>query len=615
MCGIAGVLSFTSDVNGATVKLMTDKMAHRGPNGDGHWVHPDKKLALGHRRLSIIDLSQNGSQPMHYQGKYTITFNGEIYNYLELKNNLIEAGYSFLSESDTEVLLALYAQKGEDMLAELDGMFAFAIWDDENKKLFCARDRVGEKPFHYFADDNQFVFASEIKGIFAAGIEKAVNEHHLINYVYYGTIINKEHLDQTFFKSILRLPPAHMLTVQNGKVKVKRYWSLPESQLSADEISYDEAQKEFQRLLEQSVKLRLRSDVPVGSSLSGGLDSSLVVSLIKKQQQENSPFNTFSARFPGHPKDEGYFINQITSKHNTTKFEVNVTEEKLIEAIVKVLDIQDEPFASTSIIAQNEVMQLANQHNIVVLLDGQGADEILAGYTPYYKSYWLELLKTNRKKLADELKAYNALTGNAITVKRILSIFLWENSVVGSLVRRTKFHLNKLRNGQADSLGIAHDLFNKHIRYKDKNVHSKLNEALADTLTGGEFETLLRYADRNSMAQSREVRLPYTNHELIAFMTKLPSEYKIKGGWTKVIMRDSYEYLLPPEITWRKDKIGFDAPFDKITTNATFVNLFQESVKKLVNLGYLQSGITNRLTQLPAYLKWRYIMAAKTIGE
>ena len=286
MCGIAGIIKFRGGVQLSQLKSMTDAIVYRGPDGEGHWINAASTVGFGHRRLSIIDLGEGGHQPMHYQDRYSITFNGEIYNYIELKKELQAKGYAFRSESDTEVLLALYTEYGEELLEHLDGMFSFAIWDEKEQVLFCARDRFGEKPFFYFLDDKQFVFGSEMKEIWAYGIEKDIKKCRIESFVMQGAVKDSNDITSTFYNGINKLDAAHYLKIErNQKVTIKRYWSLDNIKVNYN-ISFDEAVIKYRELFETSVKVRLRSDVPVGSSLSGGIDSSTIVGLVDQYKKD-----------------------------------------------------------------------------------------------------------------------------------------------------------------------------------------------------------------------------------------------------------------------------------------------------------------------------------------
>jgi len=533
MCGISGIVSFTpSDKLVSEIKLMTDSIRHRGPDGEGHWIDEKNQVALGHRRLSIIDLSENGKQPMHYLDRYTITFNGEIYNYIELKQQLTEAGYSFTSDTDTEVLLALFDQKKEACLQELDGMFAFAIWDSQEETLFCARDRFGEKPFHYCFHDNQFYFASEMKALWAASIPKKKNNRLFTHFEKTGSAHLPENINETFYKAIWRLEHGHWMKVKpDGSHQIQKYYDIDWKKQDC-KLNFQDACMEFNRLFQLSLTRRFRSDVPVGTSLSGGLDSSSIVCNMKPyaHQQHVTPL-TFSARFKDFKKDEGYFIEKVIEKTGFESYNTWPTGKEMAGDLEQLCFHQEEPFGSASIYAQYRVQQLAKENNVTVLIDGQGADEILAGYISYYPDYLQSLFRT----------------------KPFLSL-----SRLREQYRFIDFHTphTKLKKIAVKSLHYY------EIRGRMNSVkHSeRLNEQLYNSTMHGPLQDLLRYADRNSMAHSREVRLPFLFHELVEFCFSLPDEYKLKLGWTKYIMRSAFENVLPPEICWRKEKVGFEPP-------------------------------------------------------
>ncbi|WP_343606950.1 asparagine synthase (glutamine-hydrolyzing) [Fluviicola sp.] len=533
MCGISGIVSFApSDELASGIKRMTYSIRHRGPDGEGHWISENGLTALGHRRLSIIDLSENARQPMHYLDRYTITFNGEIYNYIELKQQLAEAGYAFQSDSDTEVLLALFDQKKEACLQELDGMFAFAIWDHVENSLFCARDRFGEKPFHYSFHNNRFYFASEMKALWAAGVPKENNPRLFEHFEKTGSAHHPENINEPFYNGILRLEHSHWMRIQaDGTHEIQRYYDINWKKQDCT-LSFEDACTEFNRLFQLSLTRRFRSDVPVGTSLSGGLDSSSIVCNMKQYAGQNNitPL-TFSARFKDFKKDEGYFIEKVIEK---TGFESHLTwptGNEMVEDMETVCYHQEEPFGSASIYAQYRVQQLAKEHGVTVLIDGQGADEILAGYISYYPEYLESLFHT----------------------KPLFSV-----SRLREQYRFIDYHTphSKLKKTAIKSL----QFYELRGRMRKTNRPVRLNEQLYNSTMRGPLQDLLRFADRNSMAHHREVRLPFLFHELVEFCFSLPDEYKLKLGWTKYIMRASFEHVLPAEICWRKEKVGFEPP-------------------------------------------------------
>ncbi|MEO6902841.1 MAG: asparagine synthase (glutamine-hydrolyzing) [Bacteroidia bacterium] len=581
MCGIAGIYKLDdSSVSEQELKNMTDIISHRGPDGEGQWINNKQKIGFGHRRLSIIDLSDKAKQPMHYaNGQYTITFNGEIYNYIELKEDLIKRGYVFNSSSDTEVLLALFDLKKEKCLDDLDGMFAFAIWDEKEQKLFCARDRFGEKPFHYFFNNKTFVFASEIKQFWPIGIEKKLNEEKLLYFVESGMLENANDITETFYKDIKKLDAAHYLTLKDNKLTIKKYWDI---NLNAERFNgtIEQAAERFLELFRNSIRCRLRSDVPVGSSLSGGLDSSSIVMLIDALKGKDLKQNTFSARFKNFDKDEGAHIEEVVKACKNVMVHYTWPDKHYFEDVFdKVTYYQDEPFGSASIIAQYAVMELAKKNNVTVLLDGQGADEQLAGYLPYYHTYLNQLFYSKMSLFKKEYNSYFKFHYNAHPHASLAD------------TETTRMKLGRYRRM----------LLNQEIVSK-KNLKAELKN---DT-TGTGLKELLRYADRNSMAHSREVRLPFLNHKLVEFVFSLPDEYKINSGWTKFVLRKAMDNILPPSICWRVDKIGYEPPQNNWMSSEKFELAIKDASKKL--------DIKNNNQGLGIFTKdWRLLMASKYI--
>jgi asparagine synthase (glutamine-hydrolysing) len=537
MCGIVGVINFNNaSIDPTLIKKMTDTIRHRGPDGEGIWLNEKKNIGLGHRRLAIIDLSENANQPMmcNRTGN-VIVFNGEIYNFMELKNNLMKIGYSFSTNSDTEVLLALYDYKKEDCLKELNGMFAFAIWDEKNKKMFCARDRFGEKPFYFFYDNEQFVFASEMKAIWAYGIKRELNNDFIEDYVINGNVSFKNGV--SFYKNISLLPSSNYMIIDiiNKKISYFKYYEVVFNQKN-NKIKFNEAVVQFYHLLSDSVKLRLRSDVSVGSSLSGGIDSSSIVYLINKTTDINHKQYTFSARFNDFVNDEGVYIDKmINSFPNIIGKSVWPNEVELLNDISQLIYHHEEPVTSASVYAQWCVMRLAKENDITVLLDGQGADEILGGYVSCVNYFFKEMIFRNYFKYLKEYNLYHNMQSSSKW--RIPSIE--KNETFRMKLGRWKISLTRNYNKIPYS-------FDEHLKYL--------------TTTNENLGTLLRYADRNSMAHSREVRLPFLDHRIVDFIFSLPIDFKFNSGWTKYILRKSFENKLPDDIVWRKLKIGYEPP-------------------------------------------------------
>lgn len=606
MCGITGVFKFDQDaVPSNLLQRMTAILAHRGPDGEGIWLNPNQSMGLGHRRLAVLDLSQNGRQPMHYNGRYTITFNGEIYNYIELREDLIGKGYRFYSDSDTEVLLAAYQEYEEKVLSRLDGMFAFAIWDEQEKRLFCARDRFGEKPFFYhYLPGKYFAFASEIKGLFAYGVPLRINYRMLHYYLAYDVVEDLYDKRETFYEGVQRLEAAHYLIVTaSGDLKTRRYWCLPDNKTNG--ISdFEKVGEQFRDLFYQSIRRRLRSDVSIGTSLSGGLDSSSIVCVVADllKNVTGQPPRTFSALFDVEEFNEDKYINKIVAATNARSYFTRLDSSTLLDEIDSVFYHQEEPFGTASIVAQWEVMKLASQKKVTVLLDGQGADEILGGYLHFFRPLFMQLYRNNRTQLAQEVKAYTSLREEPFPIDarfkmeainpRALRLFGW--------LRRRWLKPAYLEHLHPD---FAWQYRKEPPPFK---VFSDLNQALRFATGVYGLEKLLRFSDRNSMAFSREVRLPFLSHELVEFLFRLPDSFKISQGWTKRILRMSMKDILPSEIAWRVDKQGFEAPQDKW--------LRQSALGKLVGSCREQLAAENIFRSADAGNDWQVLMTSRLLG-
>lgn len=625
MCGIAGIVSLQAgEALAEQLKSMTKALAHRGPEGEGFWTNESGQVLLGHRRLSVIDLSTAGAQPMHYPGGYTIVYNGEIYNYKELREELTKKGFAFCTQTDTEVLLAAYACYKEDCLQHLDGMFAFTIWDSQEQTLFAGRDRFGEKPFFYRHSSGQLFFASELKALWCAGIRKKANQQMLYNFLTLGYTTNPADGAETFFEEVYKLPAASYMQyhLPSGRLTVRPYWKLPVrvSAPAAADVSYPvNAGKErklieqFSDLLHRSVARRLRSDVPVGTSLSGGLDSSSIVAVMKRLSDASgnpAVIKTFSATFPGYEKDESYFISSVQEKLGIENYQTRPTAEAMLQQFDQLCYYQDEPFISSSVWAQFCVFALAKKEGVTVLLDGQGADEILAGYDKYYPWYWQELFKYDRQLLQKELQ----LARDA----GIQKTWGWKNKLAARFPRfASSMQTAYKKRKQRSAAGLQKDFIHQYGQsYYKTPLPDKLDNLLRFNTCNSGLEELLRYADRNSMAHGREVRLPFLSHELVEFVCSLPSSFKIRDAWTKWILRRSVENELPQNIVWRSGKVGFEPPQKGWMENKLLQERIRCEKEKLVQAGVLQAGILHQTIKpqdaLAAFnADWRYLVAGK----
>ena len=582
MCGIFGILN----LNGASVDVSlvaeaANAQRHRGPDDEGYVLintrtetaracggpETDPRLTLppvinfrseqfdlafAFRRLSIQDLSPSGHQPMKScDGRYWIVFNGEIYNYLELRAELLSLGAQFHTNSDTEVLLAAFQIWGESCLDRLNGMFTFAIWDMSTRTMFLARDRFGEKPLHYvYIPGRLFAFASEMKALWAAGvIDKEIDEETLALYKYYNQLDSGE---RTFFQGILRLSQAHCLRVTTDGLRTRRYWDIDPRVTNEGGTDSGYAEK-FRELFNDSVRLRLQAEVPVGASLSGGLDSSAIVFSMERFRQNGDPPKTFSARFDDPATDEGKWIELVAESTRVDAYDVWPTGEGLFEELRRLFWHQEEPFSSTSVYAQWTVMRLAKQRGVTVLLDGQGADETLAGYHSYFEVIADDFMKSMN------LSAYVTWRNECRRLHGVVPGSP-QRLLIQSMPRSFKDAVKSVR--QKIAGGITLEPLRPTYPSEFKEV-SGLRKLLWWNTTRQGLAELLRYADRNSMAHSREVRMPFLDHRLVEFVFTLPEACLHRQGWTKWILREAIKGIVPEPIRQRIDKLGYMPPQDR----------------------------------------------------
>jgi len=549
MCGITGIIDFENKtVDSDLLKKMTDLIQHRGPDGEGYFT--DAFLGFGHRRLAIIDLDTRSNQPMTYRDRYTITYNGEIYNYRELKKALKEEGYRFETESDTEVLVAAYDHWGKACLHKFNGMWAFAIYDRDNKTVFCARDRFGIKPFYYFQSGSRLYFGSEIKQ-FTPCPEWApvLNNKAAFEFLVYGVT---DHDSETCFKGVNQLKGGYSLEIDLTKNKVKKnqWYRLSEELNGPFTGSEKEAASAFRDLFEDSVALRLRSDVPVGSCLSGGLDSSSIVAQAMSVLNGNETLETVSACSNHKEYDEQDYSDEVTNKYKNNAHKVFPQINMIYEQLDQILWHQEQPFSTTSIAAQWSVFEEAKKQGLIVMLDGQGADEQLAGYHHFYAAYFSSLLRGFRLgKLFSELRAFKNMHGYSVGhVAKYLGFGLtpyWIFSLVWRCVGK----------GAPKWLNIP-GVKSDFLYQRRRNMQSVTRLSLAE-LESINLPMLLRFEDRNSMAHSIESRVPFLDYRLVSFVLSLPTNHKIKKGVTKYVLREAMKNILPKKIYERKDKMGF----------------------------------------------------------
>lgn len=536
MCGIAGQYALSGgEPDEMLVRRMSGRLAHRGPDGEGFFS--DGHVALAHRRLSIIDLSEDAVQPMSNEdGSLLLVFNGEIYNYRELRKELLLLAHRFRSESDSEVILHAFEEWGPGCLARFNGMWAFALYDRVSGELFCARDRFGIKPFYYAITDGSLYFASEIKALLEhPDLGTRPDDEMVMAFLVWGGM---DHTPATMFEGISQLPPAHFMVIRDGVVHPpERYWQLFMSDAVLSPGSADEADADGQciDLLRDSVRLRLRSDVPVGTCLSGGIDSSTIVGLINElirtepQGSVGDRQNTFSARYADKRYDEGTFIDIALAGTDISPHSVYPDPDQLREHLDRLVYMQDEPFGSLSIFAQYCVMHLAGTR-VRVVLDGQGADEQLGGYIAYMVPFFRSLVR-HPARAAEEI-GWSFLHHHAFF--------------------RDAFKQTRVRSGRRALLKGSMPIIDRYA--------GTLDRVLAAEIEATNLPALLHYEDRNSMAFSVEARVPFLDYRLAEFFAALPLDRKIHRGVTKSILRKAIAGIVPDAIRCRMDKVGFAAP-------------------------------------------------------
>lgn len=594
MCGITGKIFFNNDtVSESDVLMMNEKIMHRGPDDGGVHISADSKVGLGHRRLSIIDLSPLGHQPMNYLNRYWIVFNGEIYNFQEKREMLEKDGYVFRSKSDTEVILALYDRFGKECLKHLRGMFAFAIYDEKEKTIFCARDRVGKKPFKYYLDENIFMFASELKAILTQKEYKKevdfIAIHHYLTLQYCPAPL-------TGFKDIKKLEPAHYLFIdlKTKKVEKERYWKLDYSQKL--DLSEDEWKKRIMAKLEESVKLRMISDVPLGAFLSGGIDSSAIVGLMSKLSDK--PVKTFSIGFEEEEYNELPFAKMIADKFKTDHTEF-IVKPDAIEVLPMLVQQYEEPYADSSALPTYYVSKLTREH-VTVALNGDGGDENFAGYGSF-SVFKFSLLYEKIKILNNILAIPAGNIAEKLFKKDFFSKALtFLKSINLDYKKRYTSYTQYFDNNQKNNLYT--DKFKNKVSVKDdtygimakkfeeSGTKNKLDQLLYQHFNTYLPDDLMAKVDMASMLVALEGRSPFLDHELIELCAKIPVNLKLKGfNNKKYILKKSLTGLIPDEILYRK-KRGFCLPID----NWLRKDLKQYTSDKLLNGKMIRDGLFKR---------------------
>jgi len=560
MCGIAG--GFGTDIDSNLLKRMCDKIQHRGPDDEGY--HFEDNVALGVRRLSIIDL-ETGGQPIHNEDETIwLVFNGEIFNYVELRQEL-EARHRFYTKSDTEVIVHLYEEMGERCLDKLNGMFALALWDRRNRRLFLARDRIGVKPLYYAFRDGKLIFASEIKSILEAGMAAEPDRRAIVDYMTLGYVLD----DKTFFEGIKQLPAGHLALLENGKLLVKEYWDV---HFKTVERSEKETIEELRRLIQDAVRIRLRSDVPLGCHLSGGIDSSLVTCVAS--QLLGGKVKTFTGAFNEGPEfDETWYARKVSEQVGTEYYEVRPDGADFIKVLDRLIWYMDYPEMGPGIYPQYYVCRLAREH-VKVILGGQGGDEVFAGY-PWFVDIELEHVIANESNPLRKLSAIVSFlklakqNGRLLAEAKRLFIRLFNNP---SMEIEERFYRDRALHSEEELTGMFSQAFLSRVAgYSPRDSFYRVfNTPTQDSFMNKSqyyyiktyLAGLLHVEDRTSMAVSLESRVPLCcDHNLVEFAASIDPLLRVTGSRLKNMLREAGKGILPIEVYSRKDKKGFPTPY------------------------------------------------------
>lgn len=604
MCGISGIISTNNNaIDESTLKLMNNALSHRGPDDEGYYI--DRNIGLAHRRLSIIDLS-SGHQPLSNEDESIwITYNGEIYNYLELRSVLIQKGHIFKTNSDTEVLIHLYEEYGYNCLNKLNGMFAFVLYDKNKKIIFGGRDRLGIKPFYYCFKDDFFLFASEIKAILKNPDAKSSPNYDGINdYLSFQFCLG----NKTLFKNIFKLLPGNYFTLDLSKneFNIFQYWDL--------DFTVDTYHTEgyfidtLLRLIEDSVRLRLRSDVEIGSHLSGGLDSSTIACISSSLLENEMNLKTFTGGFKESKEyDETYYAKLVSESAGTVHHEIFPESSDFINYLPELIYYMDEPAAGPGLFPQYCVSKLASE-NVKVVLGGQGGDEIFGGYARYLVAYLEQCIKGAIFETQEEghhVVTLESIVPNLSILKQYAPMMqsFWKQGLFDTMERRY-FNLifrgdnnsNTLSENYRIDKELAFNNFNKV--FSNSNTLSYLNKMSYFDIKAS-LPALLQVEDRTSMSVSLESRLPLLDYRIVELMAHVPPTIKYKGGMTKYLFKKAIKNVIPEDVFERKDKMGFPVPLtewynDKLKDYVNEI-LISDTVKerKIFDINALEKQINN----------------------
>lgn len=578
MCGITGIYSPNIPVDPSVLWSMTRTLSHRGPDDSGTYVSEDGAVGLGHTRLSIIDLSERGRQPMASDDlRIQVSYNGEIYNYRELREELRSMGHVFRTGSDTEVLVRSYEQWGIECLQRFIGMFALAIWDGRENRLYLARDRVGIKPLYYYREDGLFLFGSELKAIMNhRGFSRRISRDGLSLFLRYDYIRSP----YTIFENTFKLEPGHYLCLQNGQLEKHRYWDITESyNMHPCDISDDESCEMFEEIMTDSLRHRLVSDVPVGLFLSGGIDSSVVATLLRKNI--SVPFKTFTIGFDQEKYNEAEWAARLADYLGTEHVESYVSEDEAIETVSDIPSIYDEPFGDTSSIPTCVLSRLASEH-VKVVMSGDGGDELFCGYNHYIKCAYLAsmiektpgIVRSGLKAMLSGLSA-DRLDGMGKTLgisslRRRRNSYERNRATLLNIIKKDMPEMYRSRRGTWAPEDMR-SLFREPCDVLDSTFDDSFR-----AMESGELLTQMLYADfcawlpddiltkvdRASMSTGLEAREPFLDHRIVHFAARLPSDLKYRNGETKYLLRRVLAKHIPREL-YERPKKGFESPVDK----------------------------------------------------
>ena len=633
MCGLAGRVGLNlNSIDVSPLAGMMDVVAHRGPNAQGYALFgppdtapqtgvdsrdlrqqnwPHVRVALGHRRLSIIDLSEAANQPMRSSdGRHWLVFNGAIYNYVELRQELAAKGIGFRTDSDTEVILAAYQYWGEQCVEHFNGMFAFALYDRAQQRIVCCRDRLGIKPFYYAIHNQVLSFGSEIKQLLETDMPRHANPNRVFDYLVVGST---DHDEETCFAGVRQLLPGRRMVIDlaasNVDIQIEKYWS-PQPDQAIEDLSQADAAERLRDLLEDSVRLRMRCDVALGSCLSGGLDSSTIVSLMSLvRERDGLDFeqHTFTYR-PDHPSiDESHFATLVAERVGAKQHIKQMQPDEVVDRLDRFLWHEEEPIGDLTHVARANVMELARNCGVTVLLDGQGGDELFLGYPRYYIPVCLRYWRTSG--LAKAIGEFRKATKHS-------SISPWRMAasaaLFGSVEVRTFFFRQRVLRW------INRSFLEKHsIRAVAKAHHlsSDVWELQCRELLQMQLPHLLRHEDRDSMASSIEARTPLLDHRLVEFVMALGVHTKIHDGWTKYCLRSAMEGILPKQIQWRRDKLGFAVPssdwMEAVMRHANDWLTDDLACEPFVDMDKLRQGMASG--RLRGKTLWRILSLEKTM--